>query len=149
MTEVDNNAKILKCGCSLTTTALDGYEQVFANRPEKGESGFRRCKEAMYAVIETGGKQYKVQEGDVIRVEKLTADEGQTLDIDKVLLVEKDGNVTVGTPVVSGACVTVKIMGHGKADKVIAFRYKPKKNVRIKKGHRQPYTQLSVETIKA
>ncbi len=80
----------------------------------------------MYAVIETGGKQYKVQEGDVIRVEKINAAEGQTLDIDRVLLIEKDGNVAVGTPVVSGASVTVKVMGHGKADKVIAFRYKPK-----------------------
>ncbi|NLO97031.1 MAG: 50S ribosomal protein L21 [Peptococcaceae bacterium] len=103
----------------------------------------------MYAVIETGGKQYKVQEGDRIRVEKIDAAEGQTLDIDKVLLLNKDGNITVGTPFVEGASVTVKVVAHGKADKVIAFRYKPKKHVRVKKGHRQPYTELSVETIKA
>lgn len=103
----------------------------------------------MYAIIETGGKQYRVQEGDVINVEKLIAAEGQTLDIDKVLLVEKDGTVTVGTPVVEGASVVVKVVEHGKADKVIAFRYKAKKHVRVKKGHRQPYTKLSVEAIKA
>mgnify|MGYP001014788508 FL=1 len=103
----------------------------------------------MYAIIETGGKQYKVQEGDVIRVEKLEATEGQILDIDKVLLVEKDGTVTVGTPIIEGAKVAVKVVEHGKGDKVIAFRYKSKKNVRVKKGHRQPYTKLSVETINA
>jgi large subunit ribosomal protein L21 len=103
----------------------------------------------MYAIIETGGKQYRVQEGDVINVEKLDAGEGETLDIKQVLLVEKDGTVAVGTPVVQGASVVVKVVGHGKADKVIAFRYKSKKHVRVKKGHRQPYTKLSVETINA
>lgn len=103
----------------------------------------------MYAIIETGGKQYRVQEGDVINVEKLNVTEGQTVSIDKVLLVEKDGTVTVGAPVVEGAAVVVKVVEHGKGDKVIAFRYKAKKNVRVKKGHRQPYTKLAVETIKA
>ncbi len=103
----------------------------------------------MYAIIETGGKQYKVQEGDVINVEKLNAAEGETLNIDKVLLVEKDGSFQVGTPVIDGVSVQVKVVGHGKADKVIAFRYKAKKNVRVKKGHRQPYTALAVEKINA
>ncbi|RNC29932.1 MAG: 50S ribosomal protein L21 [Candidatus Dichloromethanomonas elyunquensis] len=103
----------------------------------------------MYAVIETGGKQYRVQEGDVIQVEKLAVIEGQTLNINEVLLVEKNGMITVGTPVVEGASVVVKVIGQGKADKVIAFRYKSKKHVRVKKGHRQPYTKLSVETIQA
>jgi large subunit ribosomal protein L21 len=103
----------------------------------------------MYAIIETGGKQYKVQEGDTFKVEKLPVAEGQTLDMDKVLLVAKDGSIQVGAPYVSGAAVTVKVVGHGKADKVVAFRYKPKKHVRVKKGHRQPYTELSVESIKA
>ncbi|NLL52304.1 MAG: 50S ribosomal protein L21 [Peptococcaceae bacterium] len=103
----------------------------------------------MYAIIETGGKQYKVQQGDCIKVEKLDVAEGQTLDIDKVLLLAKDGDITIGTPFVNGASVTVKVLGHGKADKVIAFRYKPKKNIRVKRGHRQPYTELSVETINA
>lgn len=103
----------------------------------------------MYAIIETGGKQYRVQEGDIISVEKLAADEGQTLSIDKVLMVEKDGTVTIGTPNVEGASVEVKVVEHGKGDKVIAFRYKPKKHVRVKKGHRQPYTKLAVEKIRA
>lgn len=103
----------------------------------------------MYAIIETGGKQYKVQEGDVINVEKLTAAEGESVTIDKVLLVEKDGVVTIGTPYVAGASVAVKVVEHGKGDKVIAFRYKAKKHVRVKKGHRQPYTKLSIEGITA
>jgi large subunit ribosomal protein L21 len=71
------------------------------------------------------------------------------LDIVNVLLVEKNGAITVGTPVVDGASVAVKVVEHGKGDKVIAFRYKSKKHVRVKKGHRQPYTKLSIETIKA
>ncbi len=103
----------------------------------------------MYAIIETGGKQYKVQEGDVISVEKLDVEQGQALDIKQVLLVEKDGNINVGTPVVDGAVVAVKVVEHGKGDKVIAFRYKSKKNVRVKKGHRQPYTKITIESIKA
>lgn len=103
----------------------------------------------MYAIIETGGKQYRVQEGDVINVEKLNAAAGDTIEIDNVLLVEKDGSVMVGTPVVEGAKVIAKVVEHGKGKKVIAFRYKPKKHVRVKKGHRQPYTKISVETIRA
>lgn len=103
----------------------------------------------MYAIIETGGKQYRVQEGDVINVEKLNAAAGDTIEIDNVLLVEKDGSVMVGTPVVEGAKVIAKVIEHGKGKKVIAFRYKPKKHVRVKKGHRQPYTKISVETIRA
>jgi len=69
--------------------------------------------------------------------------------MDRVLLIEKDGSITIGTPVISGASVAVKVMGHGKADKVIAYRYKPKKHVRVKRGHRQPYTKILIETIKA
>lgn len=103
----------------------------------------------MYAIIETGGKQYRVQEGDVINVEKLDVAQGESLDINKVLLVEKNGTITIGAPVVAGATVVVKVVEHGKSDKVIAFRYKAKKHVRVKRGHRQPYTKLSVETIKA
>ncbi|AHF09172.1 MULTISPECIES: 50S ribosomal protein L21 [Dehalobacter] len=103
----------------------------------------------MYVIIETGGKQYRVKEGDVVNVEKLDAAVGQVLDLNQVLLVEKDGNVTVGAPVVAGVTVVAKVLEQGKGDKVIAFRYKPKKHVRVKKGHRQPYTKLSIETINA
>jgi large subunit ribosomal protein L21 len=103
----------------------------------------------MYVIIETGGKQYRVQEGDIVNVEKLDAAVGQVLDLNQVLLVEKDGNVTIGAPVVDGVTVVAKVLEQGKGDKVIAFRYKPKKHVRVKKGHRQPYTKLSIETINA
>ncbi|RJE47087.1 MULTISPECIES: 50S ribosomal protein L21 [unclassified Dehalobacter] len=103
----------------------------------------------MYVIIETGGKQYRVQEGDIVNVEKLDAAVGQVLDLNRVLLVEKDGNVTIGAPVVDGVTVVAKVLEQGKGDKVIAFRYKPKKHVRVKKGHRQPYTKLSIETINA
>ncbi|NLP43340.1 MAG: 50S ribosomal protein L21 [Peptococcaceae bacterium] len=103
----------------------------------------------MYAVIASGGKQYKVQEGDIINVEKLAVAEGESLTIDQVLLVAKDGDVKVGTPTVAGASIVAKVIEHGKGDKVIAFRYKPKKSVRVKKGHRQPYTKLAIEKINA
>jgi len=103
----------------------------------------------MYAIIETGGKQYRVQEGDILSVEKLNVQPDETVEIDTVLLVEKNGTIKVGTPVVKGAQVVVKVIEQGKGDKVIAFRYKPKKNVRVKKGHRQPYSKIVVESIKA
>jgi large subunit ribosomal protein L21 len=100
----------------------------------------------MYAVIETGGKQYTVRQGDVISVEKLETAEGESLEITNVLMIGGD-KVKVGTPFVSGAKIVAKVLEHGKGKKVISFRYKPKKSVRVKKGHRQPYTKLSVESI--
>jgi len=103
----------------------------------------------MYAVIETGGKQYKVAEGDAIYVEKLAAPVGEQVVLDRVLLVNKDGNVVVGTPVVANAKVTAKVEEHGKGEKIIVFKYKPKKNYRRKTGHRQPFTKLLIEKIEA
>ena len=103
----------------------------------------------MYAVIETGGKQFKVQEGDVLRGESLRAEAGETVVIDKVLLVNKDGQLSVGAPYVSGAKVSLKVEEHGKGKKIIVFKYKAKKNYRKKKGHRQPYTKVTVEKIEA
>lgn len=103
----------------------------------------------MYAIIESGGKQYRVAEGDVFRVEKLLAEPEQTVEIDKVLAVSRDGVMTVGAPVISGAKVTLKVLEQGKGKKVIAFRYKAKKNVRKKQGHRQPFTKVQVEKIEA
>lgn len=103
----------------------------------------------MYAVIETGGKQYRVQEGDVLYVEKLDVNVGETVTVDKVFLLEKDGVVKVGTPVVDGAKAVLKVVEHGKGDKIIVFRYKAKKNVRRKQGHRQPYTKVVVEALQA
>ncbi|MEL7564694.1 MAG: 50S ribosomal protein L21 [Dehalobacterium sp.] len=103
----------------------------------------------MYAIIETGGKQYKVAEGDVLRVEKLPVEADQTVEIDKVLAVSKEGALTVGTPLVNGAKVILKVLEQGKGKKIIVFKYKPKKNIRKKQGHRQPFTKLLVEKIEA
>ena len=103
----------------------------------------------MYAVIETGGKQFRVQEGDVIYVEKLDANVGDAVTIDKVLLVEKDGVFTIGTPVVAGAAAVLKVVEHGKGEKIIVFKFKAKKNYRRKQGHRQPYTKVVVEALQA
>ncbi len=102
----------------------------------------------MYAVIETGGKQYKVSEGDVLFVEKLGAAEGDAVKFDKVLAV--GGEQTVfGTPVVEGASVDAKVLANGKNKKVIVFKYKPKKGYKKKQGHRQPYTKVVIEKINA
>ncbi len=101
----------------------------------------------MYAIIETGGKQYKVAEGDIIRVEKLAVAEGQDYDFDKVLVVAKDSDVTVGAPYVAGAKVSASVLGEGKEKKVVVYKYKPKKGFHKKKGHRQPFTKLQIKTI--
>lgn len=103
----------------------------------------------MYAVIETGGKQFRVKQGDVINVEKLAANVGDTVTLDRVLVVEDEGTVKVGTPVVDGAKAVLKVLEHGKGEKIIVFKYKPKKNYRRKQGHRQPYTKVVVEAIEA
>lgn len=103
----------------------------------------------MFAIIETGGKQYKVQEGDVIYIEKLNGSEGESVTFDRVLAVSgKDGLVT-GAPVLSGATVTGKVEKHGKGQKITVYKYKAKKNYRRKQGHRQPYTKVTIEKIKA
>ena len=103
----------------------------------------------MYAVIETGGKQYKVSEGDVIFIEKLDVAEGESVTFDKVLVVADGENVNVGTPAVAGATVTAKVEKQGKAKKIYVFKMKRKKNYRRKKGHRQPFTKVTIEKINA
>lgn len=103
----------------------------------------------MYAVIETGGKQYRVQEGDEFRVEKLDGQVGDNVVFDKVLVVSDDNGVKVGKPVIEGAKVEAEILDNGKAKKVIAFKYKPKKGYRKKKGHRQPFTKVKINSINA
>jgi len=100
-----------------------------------------------YAIVETGGKQYRVQEGDTLRVEKLTAGEGETVVFDKVLAISRDGKVTVGTPYIEGAKVTAKVAAHGKGPKIIVFKYHNKTNYRRKTGHRQPFTAVTIESI--
>ena len=103
----------------------------------------------MYAVVLTGGKQYRVQEGDVIYVEKLNAEVESTVELTEVLAVSNGEKLTVGSPVVEGATVTAKVVAQGKAKKITVFKYKPKKDYRKKTGHRQPYTKLVIEKIEA
>ena len=95
----------------------------------------------------TGGKQYRVSAGDKIRVEKLNAEAGSTVSLDKVLVVGGEGETMVGAPYVAGACVEADVVENGKADKVIIFKYKAKKDYRKKQGHRQPYTELKINGI--
>lgn len=103
----------------------------------------------MYAIIETGGKQYRVSEGDVITIEKLEANEGETVQFDRVLTVVKDGSVTLGKPVIAGATVTGQVMAQGKGKKILVFKYKAKSNYRRRQGHRQPFTKVVIEKIEA
>ena len=103
----------------------------------------------MYAIVKTGGKQYKVAQGDVLFVEKLEANEGDVVTLDQVLAVAGENGLTVGAPVVEGATVTAKVVAQGKAKKVIVYKYKAKKDYRRKQGHRQPYTKLVIESINA
>ena len=100
----------------------------------------------MYAIIATGGKQYRVSEGDVIYIEKLDVEVDSTVSFD-VLLVGNDGDVKVGTPVVEGVKVEGKVVGQVRGDKIIVFKYKSKKNYRRKQGHRQPYTKVEITKI--
>ena len=100
----------------------------------------------MYAVIETGGKQYRVQEGDIITIEKIKAEVGETVAFDKVLVLSDGKDVKVGTPYLDAA-VTGSVVEHGKGQKVIIFKYKAKKDYRKKQGHRQPYTMVEITGI--
>jgi large subunit ribosomal protein L21 len=102
----------------------------------------------MYAVIESGGKQYRVTPGDVIQVEKLDAPEGQTVDLNQVLMVSDEQGVRVGSPVLSGTTVTAKVKGHGRGDKIRVFKMRRRKHYRKTMGHRQYYTELEITGIK-
>ena len=101
----------------------------------------------MYAVVETGGKQYKVTPGQTIEVEKLPGEPGETIELGRVLMVSKDDTLAVGQPTVPGAKVMATVLGEAKGDKVIVFRYKSKVRYRRKTGHRQSYTRLAVKDI--
>lgn len=103
----------------------------------------------MYAIIRTGGKQYRVSEGDVLEVEKLNVQEGDEVVFDDVLTVVSDGDVKVGKPTVEGAEVTAKVAAQGKADKIFVFKYKAKSNYRKRQGHRQPFTRVEITSIEA
>ena len=101
----------------------------------------------MIAIIKTGGKQYLVQPGDKLKIEKIEEKEGATVSFNEVLLIEKDAKVEVGTPFLK-AEVTATVLSHGKGDKVVIFKYKPKKRESRKIGHRQPYTEIEITGIK-
>lgn len=103
----------------------------------------------MYAIIQTGGKQYRVSEGDILEIEKLTVAEGEEVVFDEVLTVVNDGEVLIGKPVVEGAKVTAKVVEHGKGKKILVFKYKAKSNYRKRQGHRQPYTKIEISKIEA
>ncbi len=102
----------------------------------------------MFAIIETGGKQYKVKYGDVIYVEKLTANEDETVEFPVVAVFGEEGT-KIGTPLVEGASVTGKVLKNGKGKKITVFTYKPKKSSKRKLGHRQPYSKVQIEAVKA
>ncbi len=103
----------------------------------------------MYAIIESCGKQYKVQEGDQVYFEKLDVKEGENIKFDKVLLISDDKNISVGDPYVKGATVEGTVSKQGKGPKIIVYKYKAKKNYRRTQGHRQPYTRVEIKSIKA
>lgn len=100
-----------------------------------------------YAIVQTGGKQYRVKPGDTVRVESLPGDDGDTIELDDVRMVSDDGDVTLGSPNIPGAKVTAEILGRGRGKKVIVFKYKAKTRYRRKNGHRQNYTELKVTDI--
>lgn len=103
----------------------------------------------MYAVIKTGGKQYRVAEGDVLNVEKLNAEAGSEVVFDEVLTVVNGADVKIGQPVVEGAKVTAKVVEQGKGEKILVFKYKAKSNYRKRQGHRQPFTKVEISKIEA
>lgn len=121
------------------------YIKVYAEVSEF----YKRQVPKMYAVIETGGKQYQVNVGDVVFIEKLDIDADADVTFDKVIAVGKDDGFSVGDPYVAGATVAAKVIKNGKSRKITVMTYKPKKGEKRKQGHRQPYTQVRIEAINA
>ncbi len=103
----------------------------------------------MYAVLETGGKQYKVMVGQTVDVERLEAEVGDAIEMDQVLMIVDEEDIKVGKPVLESAAVMATVVEHGKGRKVIVFKYRAKQRYRVKKGHRQEYTRLRIDAIKA
>lgn len=102
-----------------------------------------------YAIVEDGGKQYKAVEGSTIEVDRISADVGDKVDLDRVLLIVDDEQVDIGTPLVENASVSATVVGQIKGPKIIVFKYKPRIRYRVKSGHRQKYTRLQIDSIKA
>ena len=133
--------------------ALNGYgmsaEKRDAVPAHDSEPVIKERSADMHAIIETGGKQYKVAEGDTLYIEKLNVEAGETVTFDKVLAVVDGDNAKFGAPTVNGASVTANVVKNGKGKKVLVFKYKPKKNYRRRQGHRQPYTKVEIVKIDA
>ncbi len=123
--------------------------KLLASSPDSEPVIKERQVQSMHAIIETGGKQYKVTEGDVLYIEKLDAEAGSSITFDKVLAVLNGDSATFGAPVVEGASVTANVVKNGKGKKVLVFKYKPKKNYRRRQGHRQPYTKVEITKVNA
>lgn len=131
-----------------TTARRGSVNSLFIKSTVFGES-YNEGGALMYAVIQTGGKQYRVAEGDILNVEKLDVEAGKEVVFDQVLTVVNDSDVKIGKPVVKGAKVTANVLEHGKGKKIFVFKYKAKANYRKRQGHRQPYTQLRIKSIEA
>ena len=125
-----------------------GYKYFFGNRPRQRARN-EGVERNMNAIIVTGGKQYKVEAGDTLYIEKLDVEADSEVVFDKVIAVGKEDGIVVGAPYVDGATVTAKAVKNGKAKKVVVFTYKPKKNEKRKMGHRQPYTKVEITKIEA
>ena len=125
------------------------YKRPYNNGAKFSETLNEREVLFVFAVIETGGKQYKVNEGDIIFVEKLDVEAGSKVEFDRVLAVSGNDGFKVGNPVLEGAKVTANVVKNGKGKKIYVMTYKPKKNEKTKMGHRQPYTKLQIEKIEA
>lgn len=136
-----------KSGAIIFEYAAQRGKRFRKETPKLASNEHRRCL-FMYAIIATGGKQYKVAEGDVIKVEKLGVNAGETVTFDQVLAV-KGEELSIGCPTVAGATVTGTVVKEGKAKKVIVYKYKRKSGYHKKNGHRQLYTQIKIEKINA
>ena len=123
------------------------FKRGLSARPQSETLKYKRGVKSVNAIIETGGKQYKVAEGDIVFIEKLPAESGDTVTFDKVLAVTDGDNQTFGTPAIAGATVTASVVKNGKGRKITVFKYKAKKNYRRHIGHRQPYTKVQIEKI--
>jgi large subunit ribosomal protein L21 len=120
------------------------FNDVMARSVRRSEAGGSVMK---YAIVEDGGKQYKAIEGIVIDVDRFPAEEGEQIDLERVLLVVEDGEVAVGTPLVEGAKVQATVVSQIKGPKIVVFKYKPQVRYRVKQGHRQQYTRLMIDSI--
>lgn len=137
MTDTENTSEISAEAAEETTPAVKTKKKNAPPAPQLRP----------YAVIETGGKQYRVSEGDYLNVERLHVDAGTEITIDRVLMLGGDGSTRIGTPVVEGATVTASVDAHLRGEKIIVFKYKKRKNYRRKQGHRQELTKLTITGI--